>query len=235
MTLWRYYDIGEGLERPYNEVKFEPSAELLQPFQNTEVLSNNIAQHTAKRSDRQLCNLHFCPEYGCKDNFETELELECHVLSGKHSSVKKISTMDRIKESFSNRMKGTITSTPLQTSSIHFETSRSSKPILQPFNEMGWALPIRKKTRFTDKQKKLLYDIFIQGEESGKKNSPHQAHLQIRKSLTPEEYVTPQQIKSLFSRWSQLKQKGKLMDTHNTEWPGDDPEDDSYLPYQGIQ
>ena len=168
--------------------------------------------------------------YGCKDNFKMEFELECHALSEKHSGVKKISTMDQIKESFINRMKGTITSSSLQTSSIHFETSSSCKPVIQPFHEMGWSLPVRKRTRFTDKQRKLLYDIFIQGEESGKKVSPHQAHLQIRKSLKPEEYVTSQQIKSLFSRWSQLKQKGKLTDVEDSK----EPKDDSYLSYQGI-
>ena len=41
--------------------------------------------------------------------------------------------------------------------------------------------------------------------------------------------MTSQQIKSLFSRWSQLKQKGKLIDAENSE----EPEDDSYLSYQG--
>ena len=95
---------------------------------------------------------------------------------------------------------------------------------------MGWSLPVRKRARFTDKQRKLLYNIFIQGEESGKKVSPQQVHLQIRKSLKPEEYVTSQQIKSLFSRWSQLKQKGKLTDVEDSK----EPKDDSYLSYQGI-
>ena len=57
MKIWRYYDIGEGLERPYNKVKFEPSATLLQPFHSTEVLSNKITQYAPTRSDRQLCNL----------------------------------------------------------------------------------------------------------------------------------------------------------------------------------
>ena len=137
MKIWRYFDIGEGLERPYNKVKFESSATLLQPFHSTEVLSNNITQNALKRSDSECCKLHFCPEYGCKDSFETEFELECHVLSGKHSGVKKISTMNQIKESFINRMKGTITSPALQTSSIHFETSSFSKPVIRPFNEMG--------------------------------------------------------------------------------------------------
>ena len=88
MKMWRYYDIGEGLERPYNEVKSEPSARLLQPFHSTEVLSN-ITQYAPTGSDRQLCNWHFCPEYGCKYNFKTEFELACDVLCGKHSDVKK--------------------------------------------------------------------------------------------------------------------------------------------------
>ena len=40
------------------------------------------------------------------------------------------------------------------------------------FQQQGWALPIRKKFKFSIKQKKLLYDYFIQGETSGKKLSP---------------------------------------------------------------
>ena len=37
---------------------------------------------------------------------------------------------------------------------------------------MGWGLPVRRRARFTDTQRKLLHDIFIQGEESGKKGFP---------------------------------------------------------------
>ena len=48
---------------------------------------------------------------------------------------------------------------------------------------MGWGLPVRKGTRFTDKQRKLLYDIFIHREESGKKVSSQQGHLQIREKF----------------------------------------------------
>lgn len=91
--------------------------------------------------------------------------------------------MDQIIESFINKIKGTFTSSALQTSGMHFETWSSSKPVIQPFNEMGWGLPVRERTRFTDNWRKLLYDIFIQEEESWKKISPQEAHLQIRKSL----------------------------------------------------
>ena len=37
--------------------------------------------------------------------------------------------------------------------------------------------------------------------------------------------MTSQQIKALFSRWSQLEQKGKLIDVENSK----EHEDDSYL------
>ena len=44
--------------------------------------------------------------------------------------------------------------------------------------------------------------------------------------------MTSQQIKSLFSGWGQLKQKGKLklIDVENSK----ESKDDSYLSYQGI-
>ena len=43
--------------------------------------------------------------------------------------------------------------------------------------------------------------IFLHMEKNlEKKVSPQQAHLQLRKNLKPKEYVTSQQIESLFTR-----------------------------------
>ena len=42
------------------------------------------------------------------------------------------------------------------------------------FQLQGWALPIRRKFKFSIKQKKLLYDYFMQDETSGKKLSTDQ-------------------------------------------------------------
>ena len=47
-------------------------------------------------------------------------------------------------------------------------------PIMGKLKELGWALPIRSKFRFTYIQKKLFYGYFIQGEKTGKKMSPEQ-------------------------------------------------------------
>ena len=43
-------------------------------------------------------------------------------------------------------------------------------------------------------------EIFLAGEECRKKMSPEQVHQQLHTKLKPSEYVTSQQIRSLFSR-----------------------------------
>ena len=106
----------------------------------------------------------------------------------------------------------------------------NSETTMQYFSTMGWALPVKKKTKFSQKQRTMLFEMFMQGEESGKKVSPEQAHLMLRKKLEPDEYVTSQQIKSLFSRWSQMKQDNTLTVTTQA-----DPEDDDCsLEYEGL-
>ncbi|XP_065681009.1 uncharacterized protein LOC124817372 [Hydra vulgaris] len=48
---------------------------------------------------------------------------------------------------------------------------------------------------------------------------PEQVHMQLRRELPPDQYVTIQQIRSLFSRFSHLKRKGMLVEptTKNDE------------------
>ena len=60
----------------------------------------------------------------------------------------------------------------------------------------------------------MLFELFMQGEESGKKVSPEQANLMLRKKLEPDEYVTNQQVRSMFSRWSQMKRDKTLTVYH---------------------
>ena len=83
------------------------------------------------------------------------------MLSGKHSIPEEISSFDQVKKSFTGRMKLT------QMGQFH----KCRKTF---FHQQGWALPIRKKFKFSIKQKNLLYDYFMQRETSGKKLSPDQ-------------------------------------------------------------
>ena len=106
------------------------------------------------------------------------------------------------------------------TSSLHFNQSAISstnislnaEKHLDCFENEGWALPIRSTFRFNIKQKKILYRYFMEGETTGKKFSPEQVHVLMRRELLVTEYVTSQQIRSLFSRWSRLKSQNKLQE-----------------------
>ena len=69
MRMWRYYDIGEGLKQPYNNLSVKPSIKLLIPYHKADKRTlQQIGKQKAekKREDRQLCTLVFCQEIGCR-------------------------------------------------------------------------------------------------------------------------------------------------------------------------
>ena len=70
--------------RPYN-VDFVPVITVIQPVLETENRIQNRATSSFTRYERQLCSLPFCPDYGCKEDFQIESELEQHLLAGKHT------------------------------------------------------------------------------------------------------------------------------------------------------
>ena len=83
----------------------------------------------------------------------------------------------------------------------------------------GWNLKARKCSRFTEKVKNFLLELFLLGEETGRKVTPPDASRRIRtlcregtnQSLfDKEEWLTAQQIASYFSRLATLKKTGKL-------------------------
>ena len=83
----------------------------------------------------------------------------------------------------------------------------------------GWALRSTKKaTRFNAKQKGYLDEKFRIGEQSGHKADPaqvakdmrHARHEDGNRRFTVDEFLTPQQIKSYFSRAAaKLRQRGR--------------------------
>ena len=215
MTLWRYYDIGEGVTQPYSGISVEPTITMLKEYHSTDKRpGDNIMKMTDKRDDRKLCTLQFCQEIGCSSSFETTNELMEHELSGIHHVPKDVSRMDLVKKLFVGKMKGTHQSHTQNLGAVESEVVENDTVTndlyTRFFGQKGWALPKRTEFRYSNTQKVLLYDYFIAGEESGRKRSPEEVHLMLRKDLLPDDYVTPQQIRSLFSRWSKLYREGKL-------------------------
>ena len=140
----------------------------------------------------------FCPEIGCCDSFDKREYLEAHLLSGQQSG-------NSISGLYSKAMEMSLSASfnnmAASSSSMALDEGVSSKLKLNHFcEEKGLVLLVRKAFRFTEKQKKLLMEICLKGEDSGQKISPDQVHQDLRKKITPNEYVTSQQIRALFSR-----------------------------------
>ena len=83
----------------------------------------------------------------------------------------------------------------------------------------GWALKARKCSRLTEKVKNFLLELFLVGEETGRKVTPPYALKRIRtlcregtneRFFDKEEWLTAQQIASYFSRLATLKNTGKF-------------------------
>ena len=133
------------------------------------------------------------------DSFKDVKAIEMHMISGRHNVKTVASSMDYVKQCYVNKMK---VSKPnaLSTVSGQLMSSKKAHLVEYPDQLRIFAKPERKNFRFSENQKKILHKVFMDGEVSGKKMSLEQVHLEFRKVLTPIEFVSSQQICSLFSR-----------------------------------
>ena len=205
MIMWRYFGIGEGKRWNYTNISFMPNITVVLPFSSTtSSISEGAGMLKKRRDDRTLCDLYFCTEPGCVDSFKDVKAFKMHMISSQQNVPTVASSMDHVKQCYVNKMK---MSKPNALSTVSGQLKSSKKAHLVECPDQlcistkpGWALPVRKNFRFSEKQKKILHKVFMNGEVSGKKISPEQLHLELRKVLTPSEYVSSQQIRSLFSR-----------------------------------
>ena len=205
MIMWRYFGIGEGKRWNYTNISFTSNITVVLAFSSaTSSISEGASMSKERRYDRTLCDLYFYTEPGCVDSFKDVKEFEMHMISGQHNVPTVASSMDHVKKFYLNKMK---MSKPNALSTVSGQLMSSEKAHLveyldqlRIFTKPGWELSLRNNSRFSEKQKKILYKVFMHGEVSGKKMSPEQVHLELRKVLTPSENVSSQESCSLFSR-----------------------------------
>ena len=118
-------------------------------------------------------------------------------------SLEKITLQDRAKLLYAQRLEEGQTK---HLSCVQVHGSPSS-----PLLDMGWALKSKAKVvRFNEKQKSYLESRFLHGEKLGKKESGEAVAKDMRKArdaknerlFSIEEFLTPQQINSYFSRFA---------------------------------
>ena len=150
MVMWKYYQIGEGIKQNYNNLTVNPAIKLLQPYSKTESilrLESGKRKGEKQREDRRLCTLLFCQELGCIQSFNTIAELNSHNESGVHTIAKEVSSFDKVKKIFVEKMKSTsqlhshVSAATIETANA--DTTDRTWTYQRIFKDQGWALPIR--------------------------------------------------------------------------------------------
>ena len=194
MIICRYFGIRVGNMWNYTNISFTPNMMVMLPISSTtSSISEGAGVSKKRRDDRTLSDLHFCAEPGYVDSFKDVKAFEMHMISTQHNVPTMVSSMDHMKQYYVNKIK---MSKPNALSTVSGQLVSSEKAHLVEypdqliiFTRPGWALPVRKNFKFSEKQNKILCKVFKDGEASGKKMGPEQVHLELRKVLSPSEYV----------------------------------------------
>lgn len=231
IKTWRAYGIGEGCFKDteslqkLGQTQSATCLKIISDFNypenhgkihlktpNTDDESGSHDRSDSISNDEEECEneptgmnskLFFCPEYGCVKSYQTFGKLNEHLLIGNHV-FKKLSesSSDKTKKLWAETCNSVLTTTRPR---VEHEPEASDSVDLPV---RGWALKKEKRySRFSQKVKDFLTDLFKKGEESGRKENPTAVALEMRnlvedgrRKFSPCEWLQPSQISSFFSR-----------------------------------
>ena len=156
-----------------------------------------------------------CPEEGCTKVYRSNHYLINHLDLGKHQyKIRRETQYDHIRRQGAAKCCSLKAEIPETHKTSNASTASSSNSVPR-----SWALKARKCSRFTEKVKNFILELFLLGEETGRKVTRPDASRRIRtlcregtnqRLFDKEEWLTGQQIASYFSRLATLKKTGKL-------------------------
>ena len=163
----------------------------------------NISHETSTSDDQKATSLFYCPVEGCLKTFLRSSILQHHVLTGDHVIHSERENMyERAKQGYAKRLEEGFKA------NLTLETKFELYPGQNKLNQ-GWALKsCKSRSRFSEKQKEFLDEIFEEGERTGVKANPDTVALTMRKARNDQnerlfrvsEFLTSQQVASYFSR-----------------------------------
>ena len=89
MTVWHYYQIGNGKIVKYSEVKFVSGVEVISPFVSNHN-ENRLTVASSQRKDRSA-------QFLIVHNFTNVEDLDAHVTNGNHTMCEPLTGMDRVR------------------------------------------------------------------------------------------------------------------------------------------
>ena len=153
--------------------------------------------------DEQSPKLFTCPVDGCVKLFQRYSSLEYHLQCGTCDIVpERENLFDLARIIYRDKLLHDFTTSPVLVSS----TTPASVEEIKP---QGWALKTSKKaTRFSERQKSYLDEKFSIGQETGHKvdaetvarNMRYEKDERGKRRFTVDEFLSPQQVQSYFSR-----------------------------------
>lgn len=210
ITYHNYYKIGCGRTITLKNYDLQGSCIV----KEVSVSSLNESLPSIEHPQLKLQNILFCSNELCDSTFSTQKDLEDHELCGDHSIISIKTSTDAVKLYLKQR----IASSTADSNSVMDSTVNNINMSQNQFYKSSWAIEKRKSGRLDADSKKFIVQLFIQGEETGRKVSPKAACDLIKKKLDENgepvfdksQFLKVSQIQSLFSRLSSAKNKGKI-------------------------
>jgi hypothetical protein len=237
IRLWKAFGVGKGKLISNAQLKKMASAQgetgliILEKFGNPTLDKGTLKKQDEKEArsklegtdNQQKANRFHCPESSCVKVFVSTKALEEHLDTGEHfCKLEKESAYDAIKRKWASTCTTVSTSRTLPGTKSSVAKKNVASESSSSASNMGWAIRKSKSnSRFSKHQKDFLCQIFLQGEETGKKAHPSEVSSQMRsmrsadgkkKMFSQSEWLTVQQITSYFSRLNTLYKSGTIAD-----------------------
>ena len=241
LRVWKAYDVGPGKRfTPAQVNRFgtpqgPTDLRVEQPFSVPREEAGTFSSTTLRGEDRhpqpsttqsvevelpnvEATRVYFaCPEEGCTKTYQSFENLQQHMDVGKHLVIlERETTYDSIKRKWAETCK------EVSESYIRKEAGSSSQTAYaSPTCEVAKGLALktsRRATRFSEKVKTYLKRIFLEGEETGRKQSAVDVSSKMktmrdgngRKMFNKDDWLAAGQIARYFSRLSVMFRSGRL-------------------------
>lgn len=252
MKVWRAYEVGKGKLVPYSKFISEKHSKALPTLEKikdadpkpvfcdlttrktTSKKTNSDTRHNEPDSGTEDDTLFACTQEGCVRSYQTHSSLQKHLDFGKHKyALERETLLDKAMLKYAENLEAGQANVKDKDMS---EETPSPLATEIPNSQMGWALKnsTTQRRRLTENQKKYLTDLFILGEQTGRKSDPNEVATSMRKArnkdgaflFQSDSYLTSKQIAGFFSRLSSKKTLPSRTPVSETD---DDDETDDFL------
>jgi hypothetical protein len=241
IIFWQYFDIGIGKSKKLTNSGCTLYTTVIQPFTDAKITNRQFLTKSTLSP-----TIFFCSNDSCFASFDNEEQLMVHEQNGEHfyNDESSLSTMDRARHVYIDHLKGarlleeTSNKTAIQSLQIlnnkNAQVKHSNDLYEEIFLSQGYAIRHRQKsTKMTLEQQNFFAQLFYQGEITGKKVTVEKAHQEMRLALKPDktklfltnQYLTKNQIRSLFGRLSKKQTNERRQHWINNDKNHDESED----------